>query len=116
MSVSCNQLTLHPDRILPPHVSHHASSFHLTTTASTSSATSPSIQQPHAPTQPQPPNTNTPINNIDTAATMAADKPTDETPVAPVENKETKAAALGEDDEFEDFPVDGAFEPAGYRT
>lgn len=47
---------------------------------------------------------------------MAADKPTDETPVAPVENKETKAAALGEDDEFEDFPVDGAFEPAGYRT
>ncbi len=40
---------------------------------------------------------------------MATDKPADETPVAPVENKETKAAALGEDDEFEDFPVDGAF-------
>ncbi|KAK3181901.1 26S proteasome complex subunit [Lecanicillium sp. MT-2017a] len=37
---------------------------------------------------------------------MAADKPADETPAAPVENKETKAAALGEDDEFEDFPVD----------
>ncbi|KAJ6785484.1 hypothetical protein PWT90_01194 [Aphanocladium album] len=39
---------------------------------------------------------------------MAADK-TDEKPTAPAgeqQPKETKAAALGEDDEFEDFPVD----------
>lgn len=47
---------------------------------------------------------------------MAADKPDDKTTsaadaAAGAEQvpKETKAAALGEDDEFEDFPVDGAF-------
>jgi len=42
-------------------------------------------------------------------AAMAADKPT-ETPAAaeqkPEETKTAKPAALGEDDEFEDFPVE----------
>lgn len=35
-------------------------------------------------------------------------KPTDaEAPAAEQKQQETKPAALGEDDEFEDFPVDG---------
>lgn len=41
---------------------------------------------------------------------MAADKTDDKTTAAADQQppKETKAATLGEDDEFEDFPVDGA--------
>jgi hypothetical protein len=45
---------------------------------------------------------------------MATDKPADDKPSAPIENKETKTAALGEDDEFEDFPVDGTFPANNY--